>query len=133
MPINAAMERINRITEVPEEGKVYEGPVKSILEFGAFIEILPGKDGLMHISEYDWKRVDNLEDLIKVGDILQVKLIGIEEKTGKLKLSRRALLPKPEGYREPEQRPRGPRREGNGGAPRRDGGRPPRREGGPRR
>ena len=131
--INAAMERINRITEVPEEGKVYEGPVKSILEFGAFIEILPGKDGLMHISEYDWKRVDNLEDLIKVGDILQVKLIGIEEKTGKLKLSRRALLPKPEGYREPEQRPRGPRREGNGGAPRRDGGRPPRREGGPRR
>jgi polyribonucleotide nucleotidyltransferase len=131
--INAAMERINRITEVPEEGKVYEGPVKSILEFGAFIEILPGKDGLMHISEYDWKRVDNLEDLIKVGDILQVKLIGIEEKTGKLKLSRRALLPKPEGYREPEQRPRGPRREGNGGGPRREGGHGPRREGGPRR
>ena len=129
--INAAMERINRITEVPEEGKVYEGPVKSILEFGAFIEILPGKDGLMHISEYDWKRVDNLEDLIKVGDILQVKLIGIEEKTGKLKLSRRALLPKPEGYKEPEARPRGPRREGGAG-PRREGGHGPRREGGPR-
>ncbi len=130
--INAAMERIKLITAVPEEGKVYEGPVKSILEFGAFIEILPGKDGLMHISEYDWKRVDNLENYLKVGDIVQVKLIGVEEKTGKLKLSRRALLPKPEGYKEPEARPRGPRREGGAG-PRREGGHGPRREGGPRR
>ena len=98
---------------MPEVGEVYEGPVKSILEFGAFIEILPGKDGLMHISEYDWKRIDKLENYIKVGDIMQVKLIGVEEKTGKLKLSRRALLPKPEGYKE-ERRERGPRREREG-------------------
>ena len=108
--IDAALARIKAITAVPEVGEVYEGPVKSILEFGAFIEILPGKDGLMHISEYDWKRIDKLENYIKVGDIMQVKLIGVEEKTGKLKLSRRALLPKPEGYKE-ERRERGPRRE----------------------
>ena len=111
--IDAALARIKAITAVPEVGEVYEGPVKSILEFGAFIEILPGKDGLMHISEYDWKRIDKLENYIKVGDIMQVKLIGVEEKTGKLKLSRRALLPKPEGYKE-ERRERGPRREREG-------------------
>ena len=120
--IDAALERIKAITAVPEVGEVYEGPVKSILDFGAFIEILPGKDGLMHISEYDWKRVDSLENYIKVGDILQVKLIGTEEKTGKLKLSRRALLPKPEGYEEPK-RERGPRREGRSDKDRRDRGR----------
>ena len=108
--IDAALARIKAITAVPEVGEVYEGPVRSILEFGAFIEILPGKDGLMHISEYDWKRIDTLDNYIKVGDILQVKLIGVEEKTGKLKLSRRALLLKPEGYKE-ERRERGPRRE----------------------
>ena len=111
--IDAALARIKAITAVPEVGEVYEGPVKSILEFGAFIEILPGKDGLMHISEYDWKRIDKLENYIKVGDIMQVKLIGVEEKTGKLKLSRRALLPKPEGYKE-ERRERGPRRDREG-------------------
>ena len=117
--IDAALERIKAITAVPEVGEVYEGPVKSILEFGAFIEILPGKDGLMHISEYDWKRIDSLENYIKVGDVLQVKLIGTEEKTGKLKLSRRALLPKPEGYEEPK-REHGPRREGRGDKDRRN-------------
>ncbi len=109
--IEAALKRIKAIVAVPEVGEIYEGPVKSILAFGAFIEILPGKDGLMHISEYDWKRVDNLENYIKVGDIMQVKLIGTEEKTGKLKLSRRALLPKPEGYKEEAPRERGPRAE----------------------
>lgn len=113
--IDAALARIKAITAVPEVGEVYEGPVKSILDFGAFIEILPGKDGLMHISEYDWKRVEKLDDHIKVGDVLQVKLIGTEEKTGKLKLSRRALLPKPEGYKEEPRREHGPRREGRGG------------------
>ncbi len=107
--IDAALKRIKAIVAVPEVGEVYEGPVKSILNFGAFIEILPGKDGLMHISEYDWKRVDNLENYIKVGDIMQVKLIGTDEKTGKIKLSRRALLPKPEGYKEEASKERAPR------------------------
>ncbi|MCF8359674.1 MAG: polyribonucleotide nucleotidyltransferase [Prolixibacteraceae bacterium] len=96
--IEAALEQIRLIIAVPEIDKIYHGTVKSILSFGAFIEILPGKDGLLHISEYDWKRLDSLDDVLSEGDELDVKLIGIEEKTGKLKLSRRALIPKPEGY-----------------------------------
>lgn len=96
--IDAALKKIKAIVAVPEVGDIYEGPVKSILPFGAFIEILPGKDGLMHISEYDYKRVENLDTCLKVGDVLRVKLIGIDEKTNKLRLSRKVLLPKPEGY-----------------------------------
>ena len=95
--IEAAMKRIKAIIAVPEIGDIYEGPVKNIQNFGAFVEILPGKDGLLHISEYDWKRIDKMEDYVKVGDILKVKLIEIDTKNGKLKLSRKALLPKPEG------------------------------------
>ena len=101
--IEAAMKRIKAIVAVPEIGEIYEGPVKNIQSFGAFVEILPGKDGLLHISEYDWKRIDKMEDYVKVGDILKVKLIEIDTKNGKLKLSRKALLPKPEGNNTQEQ------------------------------
>jgi len=94
--INAALARINRIVELPEAGKTYKGIVKSVVNFGAFIEILPGKEGLMHISEFDWKRIEKPEDVVKVGQEIEVKLIAIDEKNGNLKLSRKALLPRPE-------------------------------------
>jgi polyribonucleotide nucleotidyltransferase len=80
----------------PEVGEVYEGKVKSIMPFGAFIEILPGKDGLLHISEVEWRRLESLDGVLKEGDIVDVKLIEVDKKTGKLKLSRKILLPKPE-------------------------------------
>jgi polyribonucleotide nucleotidyltransferase len=80
---------------VPEVGDVYNGKVKSIVAFGAFIEILPGKEGLLHISEIDWKRVTDIEEYMKVGQQIEVKLIGIDNSTGKLKLSRKVLLPQP--------------------------------------
>ena len=93
--IDAALLRIRKIVAVPEINTVYKGVVKNIQSFGAFVEILPGKDGLLHVSEIDWKRVNNVEDVLKVGDELEVKLIDIDAKTGKLKLSRKVLLPKP--------------------------------------
>ena len=137
--INAAIKWIKEICTVPEVGQVYDAKVVSIVEFGAFLEILPGKEGLMHISEYDWGRTETLDGLISEGDEFQVKVINIDEKTGKIKLSRKALLPKPEGYEE-EKPARGPRRDGDRGprrdgdrGPRRDGDHGPRREGGPRR
>ncbi|MCL1974417.1 MAG: polyribonucleotide nucleotidyltransferase [Bacteroidetes bacterium] len=104
--MEAALERIKLITTVPEEGEVYNGKVVSILEFGAFVEILPGKEGLLHISELAWKKIDRVEDVLKVGDMVEVKLLEIDAKSGKLRLSRKALLPKPEGYVAPERRPR---------------------------
>ncbi|HDR67942.1 MAG TPA: polyribonucleotide nucleotidyltransferase [Bacteroidaceae bacterium] len=94
--IDAAMRRIMRIVEVPEEGKVYTGKVKSITAFGAFVEILPGKDGLLHISEIEWRRLNKVEEVLKEGDEIEVKLIGFDPKNGKLKLSRKVLLPKPQ-------------------------------------
>ncbi|MCG8484861.1 MAG: polyribonucleotide nucleotidyltransferase, partial [Clostridia bacterium] len=94
--IESAKYRVKQIVAVPEVGEVYMGKVKNIAAFGAFIEILPGKDGLLHISEIDWKRTDDVEKVFKVGDEVEVKLIGIDSKTGKLKLSRKVLLPKPE-------------------------------------
>ena len=94
--IEAAKERIRGIVAVPEVGEVYLGTVKNIVSFGAFVEILPGKDGLLHISEIDWKRIENVEDVLKTGDKIKVKLIGIDPKTGKLKLSRKVLIPRPE-------------------------------------
>jgi polyribonucleotide nucleotidyltransferase len=94
--IDGALARINAIVEVPEVGKIYKGKVKSILAFGAFIEILPGKDGLLHISEVDWKHLQSLEGIMKEGDEVEVKLIDVDKKTGKMKLSRKVLLPKPE-------------------------------------
>ncbi len=93
--IDAALRRIKGITAVPELNEIYKGKVKSILNFGAFIEIMPGKDGLLHISEIDHKRIEKVEDVLKEGEIVEVKLIGIDAKTGKLKLSRKALIPKP--------------------------------------
>ena len=104
----------------------------SILEFGAFIEILPGKEGLLHVSEIAWTKTDKVEDVLKVGDEVDVKLLEIDAKTGKMRLSMRALTEKPEGYVEPKRPERGPRRDGDRG-PRRDGDRGPRREGGERR
>jgi len=101
--IEAALQRIRAIVEVPEIGKIYKGKVKSIVSFGAFIEILPNKDGLLHISEIEWRRIQNVEDVLKVGDIVEVKLIDIDAKTGNLKLSRKALLPKPEKSDNPER------------------------------
>lgn len=133
--IDKAMAMINAIVELPEEGKTYTGTVRSILEFGAFVEFMPGRDGLLHISEISWERVDNMEASgIKEGDTLEVKLIEIDKKTGKFRLSMRALQPKPEGYVERERAPRAPRRDGDRG-PRRDNNRGPRRDGnrGPRR
>jgi polyribonucleotide nucleotidyltransferase len=93
--IENAIDRIKKIVAVPEVGEVYQGRVKNIATFGAFVEILPGKDGLLHISEIDWKRTENVEKVLKVGDEIMVKLIGIDNKTGKLKLSRKVLLPRP--------------------------------------
>ncbi len=93
--LEAAKARINAIVAVPEVGEVYKGKVKNLAAFGAFIEILPGKDGLLHISEIDWKRINDVETVLKVGDEVEVKLIGIDSKTGKLKLSRKVLLPRP--------------------------------------
>ncbi len=137
--IDKALSMINAIVELPEEGKVYRGKVRSILEFGAFVEFMPNRDGLLHISEISWDRIDNMEASgIKEGDELEVKLIEIDKKTGKYRLSMRALQPKPEGYVERERAPRGdrgPRRDRgdrNDRGPRRDrndrGERAPRRE-----
>ena len=133
--IDAAVERIKVIIAVPEVGKVYTGPVKTIQDFGAFVEFMPGKDGLLHISEISWERLEDMEHSgLHEGDVVTVKLIEIDQKTGKFRLSMRALQPKPEGYVEPKRERRGPRREGSAGrGPRRDGdrggkGRGPRRE-----
>jgi len=94
--IDAVKERIKRIVAIPEIGEVYRGTVKNITAFGAFVEILPGKDGLLHISEIDWTRLKDVESVLKVGDVIDVKLIEVDSKTGKLKLSRKVLLPRPE-------------------------------------
>jgi len=93
--IERAKFRIKQIVAVPEIGEIYRGKVKNITTFGAFVEILPGKDGLLHISEIDWARLKDVESVLKVGDEVEVKLIDIDSKTGKLKLSRKALLPRP--------------------------------------
>lgn len=145
--IDAALAKIKAIVAQPEEGEVYDGTVRSILDFGAFIEFMPGRDGLLHISEISWDRLDNMEASgLKEGDKVKVKLIEIDKKTGKYRLSMRVLTPKPEGYVEREARPRredrprregdragferGPRRDGDRGnferGPRRDGDRGPR-------
>ena len=112
-----AIDWIKGICAVPEAGTVYHGKVVSILEFGAFVEILPGKEGLLHVSEIAWTKTEKVEDVLKVGDEVDVKLLEIDAKTGKMRLSMRALTEKPEGYVEPERKPRGDR--GDRG-PRRD-------------
>jgi len=122
--IDAAIRKIKAIVAVPEVGEVYEGTVRSIMPYGCFVEIMPGKDGLLHISEIDWKRLETVEEAgLKEGDKINVKLLEIDPKTGKYKLSHRVLIPKPEGYVERERRPRGERGgERRGGGERRNGG-----------
>ncbi|MDE6085081.1 MAG: polyribonucleotide nucleotidyltransferase [Muribaculaceae bacterium] len=126
--IDKALEMINAIVQLPEEGKTYTGKIRSILDFGAFVEFMPNRDGLLHISEISWNRVETMEASgLKEGDTVEVKLIEIDKKTGKFRLSMRALQPKPEGYVEPQrrERPERPRREGGENR----GDRRPRREG----
>lgn len=94
--ITAALQRIKGIVAMPEEGEVYDATVKTIMPYGAFVEFLPGKEGLLHISEVEWRRLDSLEGVLKEGDKIQVKFLGNDPKTKKYKLSRKALLPKPE-------------------------------------
>jgi polyribonucleotide nucleotidyltransferase len=122
--MDKALAWIKGITTVPEAGQIYKGKVVSILDFGAFVEILPGKEGLLHISEIDWKKIDKVEDVLKVGDEIEVKLLEIDSKTGKMRLSRKALIEKPEGYVEPVRKPRpegNSERHGNFGGDRRGG------------
>ena len=128
--IDAALGKIKAIVAIPEVGEVYDGTVRSIMPYGCFVEIMPGKDGLLHISEIDWKRLETVEEAgIKEGDKIKVKLMEIDPKTGKYKLSHRVLLEKPEGYVERERRPRGERGErGDRGERRPRGDRRPRGE-----
>jgi polyribonucleotide nucleotidyltransferase len=123
-----AVEWVKGIVAVPEVGGEYESKVKSIMPYGAFVEFLPGKQGLLHISEVSWKRLETLDGVLSEGDTVKVKLIGLDPKTGKFKLSRKVLMPKPEGYVERPERPEGERSER---PQRREGGddrRPPRRD-----
>ena len=94
--VEKAVETIKGITAVPEVGTVYEGVVKGVKEFGAFVEFLPKKEGLLHISEISWKRLESMDGIFKDGEKVKVKLVGIDSKTGKFKLSRKALMPRPE-------------------------------------
>lgn len=118
--LDAALAMVRAIVATPEVGEVYKGTVSSVMPYGCFVQFMPGKDGLLHISEIDWKRFATIEETdLKEGDTIDVKLIEIDPKTGKFSLSHKALLPKPEGYVEPERRPRREHRE--------DGERPERR------
>lgn len=150
--VDKARAWIRSIVAIPEIGATYEGVVKSIVPFGAFVEFMPGKQGLLHISEVSWKRLDTLDGVLSEGDKIKIQLVGTDPKTGKLRLSRKVLMPKPDGYVEPERRERReggddrPRRDddrprggggddrrrdggGNNGGPRRDGGNKPRPQG----
>ena len=121
--IDAAVAKIKAIVAVPEVGEVYSAKITSVMPYGCFVEFMPGREGLLHISEIDWKRLETVEEAgLKEGDTIDVKLLEINDKTGKFRLSRKVLMPKPEGYEERPARPRGPRREGRGPRPaRRDG------------
>lgn len=114
--LDKAVNWIKGIIAEPEVGETYESTVKSIMPYGAFVEFMPGKQGLLHISEVSWKRLENLDGVMKEGDKVKVKLTGTDPKTGKFKLSRKVLMPKPEGYEPP------PRREGGHHGKRHDGG-----------
>ena len=126
--IDAAVARIKSIAFPPqaEIGVTYKGKVKTIMPYGAFVEIFPGTDGLLHVSELAWSRVDRVEDFLKEGEMIEFQVTGKDPRSGKLKLSRRVLLPKPEGYveREPamegDRRDDRPRREFRDRGPRRD-------------
>jgi len=130
---------ISDLTESPEVGKTYTGKVVSIKDFGAFVEFVPSTEGLVHISEWDWTHVRDLNDVAKAGDVIQVKLLEVDQRTGKFRLSRKALLTQPEGYVAQERSDdRGPRRDdrprgGDRGGERRDDRGPRRDDRGPRR
>lgn len=134
--MNSARAFIDGLCEEPEVGKEYVGVVKGIMDFGAFIEFLPGRQGLLHISEISWKRLPSMEGVLEDGEEVHVKLLEIDQKTGKFRLSRRALMPKPDDYVEPERRaPRGDRNDRGGDRrdrDRRGGGRGDRRDRGDR-
>ena len=105
--IEGAIRMIKAIVAVPEVGEVYKGKVRSVMPYGVFVEFLPGKDGLLHISEIDWKRLETIEEAgLKEGDEIEIKLLDIDPKTGKFKLSRKVLLPRPEKTEKPERRPK---------------------------
>lgn len=128
--IDAAIRSIRGIVAIPEVGETYEGKISSVMPYGAFVEFMPGKDGLLHISEIDWKRLETVEEAgLKEGDVIQVKLVDVDAKTGKFKLSRKVLMPKPEGYEERPPRTdrgdrpdRGPRPDRGDRGPRQDRG-----------
>ena len=134
----AAIAKIKAIVALPEVGETYEATVKSLMPYGCFVEFMPGKEGLLHISEIDWKRYETMEETgIKEGDKIRIKLLEIDEKTGKFRLSARALKEKPEGYIEPERPARPPRGErpergDRGERPERRGPRPENRDRGAR-
>ena len=109
--IDKAMAWIKGIVSVPEIGGEYDSTVKSIMPYGAFVEFMPGKQGLLHISEVSWSRLDNLDGVLKEGDSIKVKLLDVDPKTGKFRLSRKVLMPKPEGYVEPVEGERRERRD----------------------
>jgi polyribonucleotide nucleotidyltransferase len=117
--IDAAIAKIRAIVAIPEVGEVYDAKVVSIMPYGCFVEFMPGKEGLLHISEIAWKRLESVEEAgLKEGDTISVKLLEIDEKTGKFRLSHKVLEEKPEGW---EDRPaRRPRREGEGRPARRE-------------
>ncbi|MEO9210919.1 MAG: S1 RNA-binding domain-containing protein, partial [Ginsengibacter sp.] len=99
--LDQAVAWIKSIVSVPEVGDVFDGTVKGVKEFGAFVEFLPNKQGLLHISEISWKRLESMDNIFQEGDKVQVKLIGVDSKTGKFKLSHKALLPRPEQHSAP--------------------------------
>ncbi|BFG69797.1 polyribonucleotide nucleotidyltransferase [Sediminibacterium sp. KACHI17] len=109
--VEKAVRWVRGITAVPQIGEVYEGPVKGIKEFGAFVEFMPGKQGLLHISEISWKRLESMEGLFNEGDMVKVKLVGLDPKTGKFKLSRKVLMPRPEGQKPREDQAAEPKGE----------------------
>jgi polyribonucleotide nucleotidyltransferase len=102
--ITAALDWVKKIVTIPEVGQVYKGKVKTIVQFGAFVEILPNRDGLLHISEIEWRKIGTVEEVLKEGQEIEVKLIDIDPKTGKLKLSRKVLLPRPPKENEEDQK-----------------------------
>jgi polyribonucleotide nucleotidyltransferase len=126
--LKQAVSMIELVTATAEVGKTYQGTVKRIEPYGAFLEVLPGQDGLLHISDFDWKRIENVEDVVKMGETMEVMITNVD-RDGKIRLSRKELLPKPEGYVEPPPRPPGDRGDRDRG-PRRGGDRGPRRGGG---
>lgn len=121
--LDKALAWVRGIIAIPEVGETYESTVKSIMPYGAFVEFMPGKQGLLHISEVSWKRLDDLEGVLTEGEVIKVKLVGTDPKTGKFKLSRKILLPKPEGYVERPERDDRDDRGGRGGDRRDDRGR----------